>query len=69
VIWDAIVPGMGVRVTDKGKLSFIVMKRIAGPSEDWQDFVTYVIDAWSKWGDEHAKKWAAKLPPAPRCPL
>jgi hypothetical protein len=23
----------------------------------------------SKWGDEHAKKWAAKLSPAPRCPL
>jgi hypothetical protein len=38
-------------------------------SEDWQDFVTYVIDAWSKWGEEYAKRWAARLPAAPRCPL
>jgi hypothetical protein len=37
--------------------------------EDWQDFLTYVLDAWSKWGEEHAKKWAARLLPAPRCPL
>jgi hypothetical protein len=41
----------------------------AGLSEDWQDFVTYVIDAWSKWGEEYAKRWAARLPAAPRCPL
>jgi hypothetical protein len=38
-------------------------------SEDWQDYVTYVIDAFTNWGGEHAKKWAAKLPPALRCPL
>jgi hypothetical protein len=38
-------------------------------SEDWQDFVTYVLDAWSNWREEYAKKWAARLPPAPRCPL
>jgi hypothetical protein len=37
-------------------------------SEDQQDFVTYVIDAFTNWGDEYAKRWAAKLPPAPRCP-
>ena len=28
--WDTLVPGMGVRVTDKGRRSFIVMKRVAG---------------------------------------
>jgi hypothetical protein len=38
-------------------------------SEDQQDYVTYVIDAFTNWGDEYAKRWAAKLPPAPRCPL
>jgi hypothetical protein len=40
----------------------------AGLSEDWQDFVTYVIDAWSKWGEEYAKKWAAKLPAGSQVP-
>jgi hypothetical protein len=29
-------------------------------SEDQQDFVTYVIDAFTNWGDEYAKRWAAK---------
>jgi integrase len=29
-LWDAIVPGMGARVTDRGKVSFVVMKRLAG---------------------------------------
>jgi hypothetical protein len=38
-------------------------------SEDWQDHVTYVLDAFTNWGDDYAKRWAAKLPPAPRCPL
>jgi hypothetical protein len=38
-------------------------------SEDWQDYVTYVLDAFTNWGDDYAKRWAAKLPPAPRCPL
>jgi hypothetical protein len=37
-----------------------------GLTEDWQEFVTYVLDAWSKWGEDYAKKWAAQLPPAPR---
>jgi hypothetical protein len=41
----------------------------AGLSEDWQDFVTYVLDAWQKWGEDYGLKWAAKLPPSPRCPL
>jgi hypothetical protein len=31
--------------------------------------MTYVVDAFTNWGDEHAKRWAAKLPAAPRCPL
>jgi hypothetical protein len=38
-------------------------------SEDWQDFVTYVLDAFTNWGDDYAKRWTAKPPPAPRCPL
>jgi hypothetical protein len=37
-------------------------------SEDWQDFVTYVIDAFTNWADEYAKRWAVRLPPAPRRP-
>jgi hypothetical protein len=38
-------------------------------SEDQQDWVTYLVDAFTNWGDEHAKRWAARLPPAPRCAL
>lgn len=30
VVWDAIVPGFGVRVTDKGHCTFIVMRRRRG---------------------------------------
>jgi hypothetical protein len=40
-----------------------------GLTEDQQDYLTYVIDAFTNWGDEHAKKWAPRLPPAPRSPL
>jgi hypothetical protein len=32
-------------------------------TEDQQDYLTYVV------GDEYAERWAAKLPPAPRCSL
>ncbi len=28
MVWDAAVPSFGVRVTDKGKLTFIVMRRL-----------------------------------------
>lgn len=30
MVWDAAVPSFGVRVTDKGKLTFIVMRRLQG---------------------------------------
>jgi integrase len=30
VIWDTEVPNFGIRVTDKGKISFIVMRRVEG---------------------------------------
>ena len=30
MLWDAAVPSFGVRVTDKGKLTFIVMRRLHG---------------------------------------
>jgi Arm DNA-binding domain len=30
MVWDAAVPSFGVRVTDKGKLTFIVMRRLHG---------------------------------------
>jgi integrase len=30
VIWDTEVPNFGIRVTDKGKISFIVMRRVDG---------------------------------------
>jgi integrase len=30
MLWDAAVPSFGVRVTDKGKLTFIVMRRLNG---------------------------------------
>ncbi len=30
MLWDAAVPSFGVRVTDKGKLTFIVMRRLRG---------------------------------------
>ena len=30
MVWDAAVPSFGVRVTDKGKLTFIVMRRLRG---------------------------------------
>jgi hypothetical protein len=30
MLWDAVVPSFGVRVTDKGKLTFIVMRRLRG---------------------------------------
>jgi integrase len=30
MVWDAAVPSFGVRVTDKGKLTFIVMRRLLG---------------------------------------
>jgi len=30
MIWDSAVPSFGVRVTDKGKLTFIVMRRLHG---------------------------------------
>jgi hypothetical protein len=38
-------------------------------TEDQQDYLTYVVDAFTNWGDEYAERWAAKLPPAPRCSL
>ena len=30
IMWDALVPGFGVRVTDRGKLSFVLVKRYPG---------------------------------------
>jgi hypothetical protein len=29
-LWDAALPSFGVRVTDKGKLSFVIMRRLNG---------------------------------------
>jgi hypothetical protein len=38
-------------------------------SEDQQDWTTYVVDAFTHFGEEAGKRYAARLPPAPRCPL
>jgi integrase len=35
MIWDAAVPGFGVRVTDKGKLTFSVVRRLNGKLVRW----------------------------------
>src|ERR1700731_1899096 len=35
VLWDAAVPSFGVRVTDKGKSTFIVMRRLHGKLARW----------------------------------
>jgi integrase len=42
MIWDAMLPNFGVRVTDKGKASFIVMRRFNGEVKRWRvgGFVT-----------------------------
>jgi hypothetical protein len=38
-------------------------------SEEQQDWTTYVVDAFTHWGHEMGKRYAARLPVAPRCPL
>jgi hypothetical protein len=38
-------------------------------TEDQRGYVLDVIDNFTNWGPEHAKRCAARLPPAPRCPL
>jgi hypothetical protein len=38
-------------------------------TEDQQDYVLYVIDNFTAAGEAHAKRCAARLPAAPRCPL
>jgi hypothetical protein len=38
-------------------------------TEDQKDWVLYVIDNFTAFGQDHAKRCAARLPPAPRCPL
>ena len=32
-VWDAIMPGLAVRVTDKGKRSFVVVRRLPGAAQ------------------------------------
>jgi hypothetical protein len=38
-------------------------------TDDQLDWALHTVDATLKWGDEYGKRWAAHLPPAPRCPL
>jgi hypothetical protein len=38
-------------------------------SEDQQDWSTYVVDAFTHFGEEVGKRYAARLPVAPRRPL
>jgi hypothetical protein len=38
-------------------------------TEDQRDWVLYVIDTFTTWGEEQAMRFAARLPPAPRCPF
>jgi hypothetical protein len=40
-----------------------------GLTQAQQDWVTYVVDAFTHWGELNAERYAARLPPAPRCPL
>jgi hypothetical protein len=40
-----------------------------GLAEDQQDWVTYVVDAFTHWGELAAERYAARLPPAPRSPF
>jgi integrase len=43
-VWDAIMPGLAVRVTDKGKRSFYVVKRRAGqPQPTWALLGAYPV--------------------------
>jgi hypothetical protein len=38
-------------------------------SEEQQDWMTYVVDVFTHWGEGAGKRHAARLPVAPRCPL
>jgi hypothetical protein len=40
-----------------------------GLTEDQQDWVTCVVDAFTSWGEEAGQRYAARLLVAPRCPL
>jgi hypothetical protein len=41
----------------------------ASLTDDQRDYVLYVIDNFTAFAEEQAKLCAARLPPAPRCPL
>lgn len=48
VVWDAQQPNFGVRVTDKGRVSFVVVRRRPGQhNHDWVVLGTYSPDASS----------------------
>lgn len=38
-VWDAVQPHLGVRVTDKGQRSFVVVKRLAGDTRPTRHFL------------------------------
>jgi hypothetical protein len=38
-------------------------------NEEQQDWCTYIVDVYTHWGPQSAKRYAARLPVAPKCPL
>jgi hypothetical protein len=40
-----------------------------GLTKEQKDWALYTIDNFTAFGEEQAKHCAARLPPAPRCPL
>jgi hypothetical protein len=39
MVWDAVQPHLGVRITDKGQRSFVVVKRQAGDARPTRHFL------------------------------
>ncbi len=49
VIWDSLMPGLAVRITDRGRVSFVAVKRRAGQSQPtWHLLGRYPLMALSE---------------------
>ena len=53
VYWDAGVPGLGVKVTPKGRKVFIVLYRIGGAGSKLRKYTIIVMKASNEWDDKN----------------
>ena len=57
--WDSLVPGFGIRITDKGRKSWVLMTRVFNPAKGKKTLARFTLGTYPLMGLGAARKAAA----------